>query len=174
MIDVAYPPEEFAKRDAIHVAIFPAVAGGNLKRGQRVSVSNGVAEPDGFGCDIVNPFCNDDEIPCGERVWIFLCPDTVTHIRHHWTHPNFDAEDSSNDSELWLRWFASRIGMEYDDMIAVTTRWCDGGDCWVQLGSETARDEYNDFREPFWEHFQAVTGKTRPEDSYGGPFSCSC
>ncbi len=85
------PPGENDRRDAIHIAIAPVVAGGDLLPGQHVGLL-----PDGrFGVvdqpiGIVDPF-RTGTILEGERFWLCLYPYTITSLRHVWTHPTFRA-----------------------------------------------------------------------------------
>lgn len=81
------------KRDAVHVAVLPVVAGKNLYRGQQVGFRSG--EP-GIAIDdnpigIVDPFLPDD-VKKGQRFWIFLFPGSITSLRHDWTHPDIPDE----------------------------------------------------------------------------------
>ena len=176
--DFSYEPHEFAERDAIHVAVYPCIASVPLKRGERVTLVDGVAKPAegdyGRGIGVANPFVSDDIIEAGDRFWLFLYPESVTSIRHHWTHPDIEIKDQHNESEKWLRWFASDIGLEYEDMMTIVRRWCGGGRGWVEMGDEQARSEYKKLREPFWEHVGMVTGLLRPDSQWGEPFDCSC
>ena len=86
------PPGHDARRDAIHVAIVPAVAGYLLFPGQRVG-----RLPDGeFGITpepigIVDPF-REDVVSAGESFWLCLYPGSITSLRHVWTHPAFTAQ----------------------------------------------------------------------------------
>lgn len=73
------------RRDAIHIAMAPVTAPTQLVPGQHVD-ANG--NPDGKHVGIVDPFLTKP-IKAGERFWLCLYPDTVTGIRHIWSHPAF-------------------------------------------------------------------------------------
>ncbi len=78
-------------RDAVHVAIAPVVAGERLRPGSHVGLVMGEAlgdSPDGAAIGVVDPFLPDFVQP-GQRFWLFLYPNTVTSLRHIWTHPAF-------------------------------------------------------------------------------------
>lgn len=83
--------EASAGRDAIHVAIAPVVAAERLEPGTHVGFW-----PDGsVGCckgplGIVDPFLSQP-VSRGERFYMFLYPNTITGLRHVWTHPAFAA-----------------------------------------------------------------------------------
>jgi len=81
-------PDE--KRDAIHLAVFPAVAGTDLRPGQHVILEDGVALPvprgEGFG--IVDPFLLV-KVKAGWRFWLVVYPREITSLRHVWEHPSF-------------------------------------------------------------------------------------
>jgi hypothetical protein len=80
------------RRDAVHVAVAPVTAAGRLAPGQHVGfVRAGDTEMVGAGenpVGIVDPFLRQDVQP-GQRFWLFLYPNTVTSLRHVWTHPAF-------------------------------------------------------------------------------------
>ena len=107
-----------AKRDAIHVAVAPVVAGENLRPGEHVGVSpDGVASGSRPFVGIVDPFLSVHVKP-GERFYLFLYQNTVTSLRHEWTHPAFggappfksanEASDAYAESERWLRAYAEK------------------------------------------------------------------
>ena len=82
------------RRDAIHVAVAAVTAAVRLAPGQHVGlVQEANAELVG-PCDrnigIVDPFLSG-EVELGQRFWLFLYPDTITGLRHVWTHPAFQA-----------------------------------------------------------------------------------
>jgi len=101
-VNLGGTPGENAERDAIHVAVIPCVAGEDLTPGERVwRNSDGEAEswqhPD-RSIGVVDPFRRDD-VGEGERFWLFLLPNTITGMRHHWQHPEFDPAEPP-DAEL--------------------------------------------------------------------------
>ncbi|MBA4062446.1 MAG: hypothetical protein C0501_01830 [Isosphaera sp.] len=82
------------RRDAVHVAVAPVTAAEALDPGQHVGFAPagqaevvGPADP-GRGVGVVDPFLTAPVRP-GERFWLFLYPNTVTSLRHVWTHPAF-------------------------------------------------------------------------------------
>lgn len=104
------------QRDAIHIAVAPVVAPVRLKPGQHVDQ---IGDPEGNWVGIVDPFLREDVYP-GEWFWLLLYPNTVTTLRHEWTHPAFDAVTEANrsESEQWLRAFVARWNpQEYIDNI---------------------------------------------------------
>lgn len=68
-----------AGRDAVHVAIIPMTAVREVRPGEHLA--NG----------IVDPYLKESVKP-GQRFWLLLYPNTVTSLRHVWTHPAFDEE----------------------------------------------------------------------------------
>ncbi len=83
------------RRDAVHVAVAPVTAAERLAPGQHVGLVGdgtehvGPASPDGC-IGVVDPFLPHPVEP-GQRFWLFLYPNTVTSLRHYWTHPAFTA-----------------------------------------------------------------------------------
>lgn len=81
-------------RDAIHIAICPVIADHNLNPGQQIGIFSQNGEEIVVGVNakkylgIVDPFLKTP-INKGEKFWMFLFPNTITSLRHEWTHPNF-------------------------------------------------------------------------------------
>lgn len=86
-------PAQDARRDAVHVAVAPVIAGESLKPGQHVGMIYGKAISGpvvGGTIGVVDPFLETD-IECGQQFWLFLYPNSVTSLRHVWSHPSFTA-----------------------------------------------------------------------------------
>lgn len=99
------------KRDAIHIAIAPVVAGQRLAPGVQVGFledsKSGRVGIDAEPIGIVDPFLLQS-VEKGQRFYLFLFPGTVTSLRHDWTHPAFTeaVHVPDPDSEKWLRKYA--------------------------------------------------------------------
>lgn len=82
------------QRDAIHVALAPATAATRLTPGEHVGLVRAddaeLAGPTDNNIGIVDPFLAAEVEP-GQRFWLFLYPNSVTGLRHIWTHPTFNA-----------------------------------------------------------------------------------
>ena len=82
-------PNEDDRRDAIHIAIAPVVAGEDLQPGEHVGLSPDkkfVKTENSIG--IVDPFLKET-VKAGQTFWLCLYPYTITSLRHAWTHPTF-------------------------------------------------------------------------------------
>ncbi len=84
------------RRDCIHVAICPVIAGEEIYPGDHVGFLNGSRDVvigenhiDVVLIGIVDPYLKRP-VNRGDRFWLFLYPGTVTSIRHLWTHPAFN------------------------------------------------------------------------------------
>lgn len=77
-----------ARRDAIHVAVAPVEAAEDLLPGQHVGLVAGRASAEAESIGVVDPFLTSPVLK-GQRFWLFLYPNTVTSLRHVWTHPAF-------------------------------------------------------------------------------------
>lgn len=85
--------DENAGRDAIHVAVEPAMAAQILRPGQHVGFVGGLADPnspDPVG--IVDPFLRRP-VQAGEHFWLLVYPRQVTSLRHVWEHPKFPVKN---------------------------------------------------------------------------------
>jgi hypothetical protein len=132
-------PDE--KRDAIHLAVIPAVCGAaKLHPGEHVYYDgdSGAAfpVPVGEGVGIVDPFLRAGTVNPGDRFWLVVYPREITSLRHVWEHPAFPPsgetetvltapvvhevreidgnEYTPDDSETWLR--AALSGYYSDDI----------------------------------------------------------
>jgi len=92
-------PEGETRRDAIHIAVAPLVAGMLLKPGQPVYIIDRSTEGkllawSVFNMDsaigIVDPFLTED-VQKGQVFWLCLKPNSITSLKHVWTHPSFVA-----------------------------------------------------------------------------------
>jgi hypothetical protein len=75
-------------RDAVHVAIAPITAPTDLQPGQHVDQYGNPEAPGVVSVGIVDPFLRVPVLT-GQRFWLFLYPNSVTAIRHEWSHPAF-------------------------------------------------------------------------------------
>lgn len=176
-------------RDAIHVAVMPVVAGECLSPGQHIGFQEGgwrvtarPQEPYKL-VGIVDPFLKN-AVATGERFWMLLYPQTITGLRHDWSHPEIsqDGLGVGSYSEKWLRDFAASTDADYHEMMAVAATHCeDAKSSWPDYLIEGGKWEGQDTPDEFWTHFQNVTGK-KPKGWEGsdgkthlpGIFSCSC
>ena len=177
--------ENDAERDAIHVAVAPVVAACKLAPGQDVGLTDPVVNPNWVGISeepigIVDPFLKSLVFE-GQKFWLMLYPNTITPLRHVWTHPVIDGHylSSKEQSEKWLRDFSERAGEDYDFIMEKAEEFIDTGEVWVQQGSERVRGtfyELSDRGREFWQHFQNVTGieVSLEFEYYETPFNCSC
>ncbi len=178
------------KRDAIHIAVAPVIATERLRPGQHIGfVGKDNERVGGVGdknIGIVDPFLKDFVLP-EQRFWMFLYPQTITSLRHDWTHPAFSKEDARKQSvdksasELWLRKFcASSDCPDYDTVMkAIQGQFETFGEPNYYGGSINNEylyfgglDAHGDIPDEFWEHAEIVLGvKLQVKPKY---FSCSC
>ena len=169
--------DETQKRDAIHLAVMPVVAGKRLKPGQTIALENGVAVPNKDGLGIVDPFLQSPALP-GDRFWMVLKPRLVTSLRHVWTHPSFvddDAMSVVNDLEqakarAEIERIAEEVDCEFHKLINGANDYLDSGD----YLNEGGRWEGTYLPDEFWPAFETYAGRKVPDDERGSFFSCSC
>lgn len=188
---------ESEKRDAIHLAVYPAEAGHYLIAGTHVKLVDNMAVPatEGEGVGIVDPFLVDDVQP-GEWFWLVVYPRQITSLRHVWEHeafpPSGETETKDIDanqldktaSELWLRKFVADNDLpDFDTVVAAATgadlppvveeyydpvSYQNEGDYIIFYGI----DAHCTVDEVFWHHMEIYTGlKLGSEVNY---FACSC
>lgn len=187
--------DESVKRDAIHIAVIPALASVTMRPGTFVNSQGQPAKP---YVGVVDPFLTQNVLP-GERFFIFLMPKTITSLRHVWSHPAFPEETPASDpdkeveelkaeyakpvSERWLREFASSIYMNYETLIAaacgeLTDSMADVRAVFEDYGNgETylcllGTDAHGTIPDEFWHHLEVLTGKKISQRAKY--FTCSC
>jgi len=108
------------KRDAIHIAVAPVFADMDLRAGDHVGFVKGRNDLVRKNVDntigIVDPYLTRP-VKKGEQFWLCLYPNTVTSLRHHYTHPAFSEDkepepvkyDDKEESRKWLQKYAERM-----------------------------------------------------------------
>src|SRR6266516_1374787 len=101
--------KEKQEKDAIHVAIAPVIANQRLNPGEHIGFIYDDKKTVGITAHtigIVDTFC------------IFLYPNTITSLRHDWTHPEFIKETSSEvKSKKWITNWAAEYNLTYEEVI---------------------------------------------------------
>lgn len=183
--------DETQKRDAIHLAVEPVIAGQDLWPAADIRIIDGKAfraqRADAHG--IVDPFLSG-HVTEGSRFWFVMYPRMVHSLRHVWTHPAFPDEagtpapapktDDKAASETWLRdWCTQNDVPGYEPVMAVITsgKWGDGDsygrieDGYIYFNGVDAHASIPD---EFWNHVEIVTGRKFAPDERAESFSCSC
>lgn len=104
--------------------------------------------------------------------YIFLYPNTITSLRHQWTHPAIDDAVSGLDkdrAEGWLRKFAREQDCDYDDLFhAASNPNISSDGQYLHVGFSA----WGGIPDEFWDHIETLTGEKRLERPTA--FSCSC
>lgn len=101
--NIGEQPEIDARRDAVHIAVAPVIAGVPLDPGDHVWLGDNSAAYKDYGqktdatVGVVDPFCNR-VVMKGERFWLFLYPNTITNLRHVWSHPAFKPQPPKEEN----------------------------------------------------------------------------
>lgn len=189
------------KRDAIHLAVEPAIAAHDLRAGEHVGFIAGGLSGDRVGrcadpVGIVDPFLT---VPVreGQMFWLVVYPRQITSLRHVWAHPKFPVNEDADRavatalalmpqtpdqsaavsaSSQWMHDFADQYDLSYSEMITAAENWVDsqksgGWGEYITGGSEMEGETVPD---EFWEHYERVTGRSVEEEHRGSFFSCSC
>lgn len=104
-----------AGRDAVHIALSPAIAHERLWPGDHVGfIEAGNTELVGYKephVGIVDPYL-PDRVAKGQRFFLCLYPQTTTGLRHVWTHPAFPSEETKLDrlSHEWADSYSASLG----------------------------------------------------------------
>lgn len=169
--------EGVANRDAIHVAVAPVKANGRLEPGQRVGFMPDSREVVTANAErfigIVDPFLQESVQP-DQRFYLWLFPNTVSGMRHQWTHPDFDGP-TLEASIKWVTDFAALIDQTYSSVMEAAGQYVQGGyDRYTYDNTESYKGYYDRWAE-FWPHYERITGKKVDDDEKEAcPFTCSC
>lgn len=187
MIAIGSLINEAELRDAIHIAVAPVVANEILRVGQDIGfVGTDGKTVGGLNRDkcigIVDPFLERTVLP-QQRFWMFLYPNTITQLRHDWTHPAFAVKDNEQPtgpvamSRAWIEAFAGKLDQTYNRLMSSAERWIESeSDAYNGFGytyDNTAiyKNYYEEFT-VFWHHYEIVTGrKPKTAECF---FTCSC
>jgi hypothetical protein len=163
-------------KDAIHIAVAPVVASSKLAPGQDIGFVHNDRErvgacPNPIG--IVDPFLSAVVMP-GQRFWMFLYPNSITSLRHDWTHPAWGGPESSIEaSKRWIAEFGDDIAsLSFDGVIEAARAHLRSGE-YHTLNYDTPDRAWTD-NDEFWRHYEIVTGEKVPEGERHSFFSCSC
>ena len=176
-----------AARDAIHIAVAPSISAEYLSAGEHVGFDADV--PDRMSASamkkvgIVDPYLMTPVKP-GERFWLFLYPNTVTGLRHDWSHPDFKSDSAGatemktakamNEAQDRIEKFSYKMGFDgFDELMAHARSWIQGED-YINTGSnESYYNASDEDWQKFWQDWRIVTGE---KSARAKPirFSCSC
>lgn len=157
------------KRDAIHLAVIPVVAGMDLVVGDDIGIRNGEAFNNGVqNIGIVDPFLKE-AVHKGQNFWLVIYPRVITSLRHVWTHPAIENEATSTSVDQqaaiqWLTEYAERMDTTYDKLIfAIEHNGCfDGQPNYYDKDPQDCKPYY-----------EIATGRRWPS-GVSNYFSCSC
>lgn len=109
-------------RDAIHIAVLSGAVKEDSYPGDAVGIcADGEFSTIMPEVGIVDPFLPPyTNIPKGTPVWVFLKPNSISGLRHVWTHPEIPDEKPAaeeppapppirSEAEVWLREYAVRV-----------------------------------------------------------------
>lgn len=175
---------EGEKRDAIHLAVNPAIAAETLYPGQHVGFVDGGVGPCKDTVGIVDPFLAHP-VMSGQRFWLVVYPRQITSLRHVWTHPAFDdalgdavetmVDQQRAASEAWLRNFCKISDCpSYEEVIGVAVAHADGDVLDTEFLHFQDRDAHGTIPPEFWDHLEVVTGVKVSEEDRATSFSCAC
>jgi len=159
------------KRDAVHVAIAPLVAGEELAPGQHIGVDDeGYARSGVIPLiGVVDPFLRTN-VNTGGRFWILLYPETVTSLRHEWSHPILISDHM--EDEKWLRDFCSEYEIELDKLIRGAVSG-EGADFRSEAGKDYMSDPHN--AAEVWLRIERLTGEHFSQEHRESTFfGCGC
>lgn len=186
------------ERDAIHIAAVPVFAAEKLYPGQHVGAdTEGKASVSGRVTPligIVDPFLSEAAVYPDQRFWLFMYPNTITSLKHNWTHPILDGleknrqvkaeTDEFEESEEWLKSFCDAKGPGWAAvkrlLVAEKGEWVENTDPYYSARIEDdcmffgGTDAHGEIPTEFWMHVERVLGPSAVPSRRPNWFSCSC
>jgi hypothetical protein len=112
---------------------------------------------------------------------MFLYPNTITSLRHEWTHPDFQKEEElagyeptflklkgPTEEEKWIDEYAKRINTTYDRLMEAADNYLKYGNYFCQGGD--FEGEY--IGDEFWDRYEKI--RKQRVDNRLSFLSCSC
>lgn len=163
-------------RDAVHIAVAPVVAYRGVMPGTAIGfVDDSDTEVDALSenlIGIVDPFLTK-MVKRGERFWMFLFPNSITSLRHEWTHPAFEIGPQvapKTKAETRLIAFAENSGLSYQALLDGAKDYLENNEYLSQGGRWEGHSLYDEF----WDDYEIMTGTKVGDNERGSFFSCSC
>lgn len=167
--------DSLLEKDAIHIAVAPVIAGMLLHPGQHIGFDSQSLMRVALGgikaIGIVDPFLKQT-VRIGQTFWMFLYPNTITSLRHNWTHPAFEKQELNNltssqeerikFSRDWLENWGNSVGISYAEVLEAAE------------GDHIFDSSNIDVPEGLYDHYEIATGKKISERDRLAYFSCSC
>lgn len=184
---------ENIQRDAIHIAVLPVTSketiyGGMWLRFAFESTTQVLQADDESPSimGIADPFIKGP-IGAGQRFYMFVLPNTITSLRHDWTHPRMAIMEAPTPSDQaiiskvtdrllfgaekrLLQECAFDLDISYDDLVTAAQNYVEHGD----YLSDGGKFEGASLPDGFWEAFERITRTQVPMEKQGNFFSCSC
>lgn len=170
-IDLLEKPSIQYEKDAVHIAVIAVIAGEDLSAGTQVAKgANEHYFKSTKSVGIVNPFSG--RVKKGDLFWLMLNPNTITGMRHNWTHPDFN-ELPNNYVKIGVQQvinkFADYLNLDFNDLISIAQNYLNN-DRYEYDNSENYKDL--DWSE-FWQAYNILFPNEVITDNFA-PFTCSC
>ncbi len=142
--------------------------------------------------DAIDPYLEESVKP-GEWCYLFLYPNTVTSLRHEWTHPAFldtlsaparavlqqplpePITPNLNAAKGRVAEIAELVDRSYDRLISDAHAYLDIGEYVTEQGGMSWQDTFPSYAVEFWTLFAVITGREVPVGKREANFfSCSC
>ena len=162
--------DDTAARDAIHLAVEPAIAGEILEPGCHIGIKNGKAYRNMDSskpghCDkhtgIVDPFLIR-QVNEGQRFWLIVYPRQITSLRHVWVHPDFPDPEikpksgSVEESKKWMMTWAKEWMQDEEDDDATAYNNAISAGHETHVGHHESAADHIDGE--WWDHWENITG----------------
>ncbi len=158
--------------DAVHVAVKSLECTvDELAPGTHVN-KDGL--PRGNTVGIVDPFLRGP-VKRGDYFYLCLYPGSITALKHYWTHPAFQPEESDKEESIeWMSKYAKGMDLEASDLMSKLDALYHGGPDYKHFSTQ---GDYNEELRHDWAdicyHYAKVSGNLIPPSDYVS-FSCSC